>query len=734
MKRLFLHLYLFLVAPLLLAAGTSGNYLYSPGNEATTTKQFGSSTDPFDRGGWLFEGSKGYARPGGVSLPKEEKGVLCYNFPENETPQRIDIVTVKCSVAASGNVNQECTLTVELVGSDCSQTSSFVVPALNSQVILTFRFGASADTTGLRLSNSGTTLFELAEVTWSDQLPEMKVDLAATSTCVVGGTITYSINDVTGGCGTYAYADVTFNGETHSFSGDFPWSGTFTAPALSGEYALTVFVEDDEGNEVRVTREITIVPYATPVALTATSITRESFDLSWELAGGATPSKYTVKVTLDPEHLLKDVVETPTWKEVSPGLWETETAVDLDPQSGKFGIESATLTIEDAVTKLKMRTAAEDTWQTKTGFGGIYMLGALAQGQERVYFQVEAAEPPRTLTFRLAVEQVLLSQTLQADAQRRTISLSGLPTGKKVLCTVTATYQTASGETMSKTSEPYAVQMAALPGFASAKYYDAWGILQLSWPQGETNLSGKISIYALKSVEHQVPKGLYLTRVLYTQKDKTGTTSKAIAITNTSNRAISLNGTYTLKVVNAKGTKRTWDFSEKDESNKKIYPYVIAPGADLIVAYEGHLPVDVREGICTTNSSAMNVTHEWTMSLCNGETVQNSLTPQANALVRLEADSLESLVVTAIDKDTTTLDGLYEAWTEIEAVKLLGTHTFYQGTVASQMSIGAYLMATENTRRIWVECVTMQGENTSEPLTVVLWEAPVASGFQLRIR
>ena len=238
---------LFLSSLTLWGAGSSGDYLVSPENSETTTKQFGGTSDTLDRGGWYFSGNKGYARKDGVALPKSAGGVLCYDLPEGVS-DTVYTLTVKCRTATKGSVGKEQTLSVELIGADGNllQTTTFITTDQSNTIPLTFTFDDFPTITGLRFSNLGTTIFEIASVEWISDFPPLKADFFVQSKVIAGSPFMYSVNGITGGSGSYPVITVSYQNTTHVFtSGDLPASGDFTAVNKQGIVGNVVNTKDE---------------------------------------------------------------------------------------------------------------------------------------------------------------------------------------------------------------------------------------------------------------------------------------------------------------------------------------------------------------------------------------------------------------------------------------------------------------------------------------------------------
>ena len=735
MKTLFL-LFALLAAPvMLLADGTSGDYLRSPENSETATKQFGSSTDTYDRGGWYCTGSRGYARKEGVALRTNAAGALCYDFPEGATPETICHLAIVCRTATKGSVGQTHTLEVAFAGAERTEQCVFETTSATDAVTLSLTFETPVVASGLIFQNPGDKLFEIASVTWQSVLPEMEVDLGYASTVVVGDTFPVSVNAISGGSGTYPYAAVTFNGQTFPIDTlSLPQSVSFTAPNVSGEIPLECVVRDSTGREKRFSCMIDVNAYAVPFELTATAITRERFTLEWKLHSGATPESYTINVSHNPRKLTVEALIQPEWVLEDDGYYYASEPIDCSQWSGDFPITSLTIAAPEGAScgSLALRAEGSAAYSNKPFLGSSYLCGKISDPQVPRYLRLKTAALPRYLRLTMVILRDIASVSVEASGQRRLAELEDLPASTALSVTVTAHY----ADGVRSVSAPLLVETLPLPGFTEVIHYPKWNQLQLQWPESEPDLEGELRFYATRTVENLTPPGLYLTRLLWTKSGGGLTTSKAIALTNLSNRPLHLDGTSVLSAVKRDtGTQRLWDFSVKDETGETTYPYVIAPGEELIIAHASYLPFDLREGVVQSTASALNFTADWDLSLYCGETLQNTLTPQTNACVRLAEDSLEALEVSPIDTTTPSLDQLYAPWTKLEETHLLATHTLTRTTATSSMlNYAAFRTITPTTRKIYVECRTRQGQSFSKAATLLLWEVPLLHGTYFLLR
>ena len=736
MKRFLLLGVLLAGALSLRADGSSGDFLISPENDATTTKQFGSSTDTLDRGGWYFEGSKGYAREKGVSLPKTTKGTLCYDFGE-ATPEAIYQLTVVCRTASKTYVNKELQLDVALAGTELSSSQTFTSTSTDLETTLTFTFDTLPSVTGLRFSNPTEMIYEIASIAWISTLPELTVEIETPNTVSVGSTFICALNAIKGGNGHYTLAQITFNGETLDFINPVvPLSTTFTAPSVSGDYPVKVTVQDSQGNQKTVETTITVSPYAKPTDIETQNVGRDSFDLSWKLATGASPVSYTLSVAVSPKSTTYDIVLAPDWEQDESGFWVSKDVYDLTQYTNGFRITSCSAEVFGECKSFAVLKTDATSWKGCLFLGSYYLVGALKPAEyTALRFRVKASTPPRYINLITTVDQTLLTETFGATAQLRQYTVSGMPSGTVLECSLSADYIAENGSTTKYKSDTFRVEMQDFPGFASIEHFAKWKLLQFTWPENESDISGQVKVYVANAVNGLLDPGLYLTRVLWTKSGAGLTTSKAIALTNTTTKPIQLRGNYVLQAVKRDtGTTRTWDFSETDAEGNVTYPYIIAPGEDLVVAHASYLPSDCRDTVITSKKTALNFTADWDLTLLQGSEVRNTLTPQTNAVVRLAEDSLTALEVTSVTADLPTLDPLYDAWTKVEEIQLLDTFTLQKTDSVSQFNYAPYLLTKATSRRIWASCRTLSGTYASTAENILIWEAPPVKGIIFSLR
>lgn len=722
-----------------LADGSSGDFLKSPENSATSTSQVGTKTDleKYDRGGWYCLGEKGYARQEGVGLRKSTAGWLCYDFPE-DAPVFIATLTLTCSTASGTSAGKEHTLDYVLVipsGEEVTGAYTFKTGVQGGIATTTVIFETPVETAGLRFSNPGTEIFELSEVEWTSALRPLEIDYTTREQVNLEETFDVSVTKVTGGTEVCTFLSVTFNGETVTYENPtFPQTSVFVTPSVSGDCLLAILARDSAGTEKVVHETIQVLAYATPQNLSVTNLTRTGFDLTWSMSSGATPLSYNFTVN-EPRPDV-EVIVVPDWQEGTDGYWTSATAFDLTPWTDGFTIGTVYAKPSVDVAGLEFSFDEGETWTSKLFLGGKYLLASLNASQQRVMIRTKGTRP-NYLTFTLAkIKSTAIKETIAATAQTPHITVTDLRPGSTVAVTLTATFEDINGgeAKVNRSAEPISVTLPTLPGFTAGAALTKWSRLQLTWPSELTGLQGEVRLFAERTIPRDVPAGLYLSRVHWTKSGGGLSASKAIALTNMTARPIHLRGNYTLKAVNTKGTTRKWDFSTDDESSTSAYPYVIPAGGELLFAHRSYTPSDLRDEVVLSDVSALNFTPDWTLSLFEGETLCNTLAPQTNATVRLAQDSLEEIEVTPVTAEMPALDALYNPWNETIEVRLIGVEQLQQSTDSVLLSYAKYLSDLTTTRKIFAQCRTYDGTAYSLPLELLLWEPEARIGTRFLLR
>lgn len=722
-----------------LADGSSGDFLKSPENSATSTSQVGTKTDlgKYDRGGWYCIGERGYARQEGVGLRKSSTGSLCYDFPE-ESPEFIATLTLTCSTASSTASKKEHTLDYALVtpsGEEVTGAYTFKTGIQGGIATTTVIFETPVETAGLRFSNPGTEIFELSEVEWTSALRPLEINYTAREQVNLEEAFDVSVTEVTGGTEVCTFLSVTFNGETVTYDNPtLPQTPVFVTPSVSGDCLLTILARDSAGTEKVVHETIQVLAYATPQHLSITNLTRTGFDLSWSMSSGATPLSYNFTVN-EPRSDV-EVIVVPDWQENSDGYWTSATAFDLTPWTDGFTVTTVYATPSVEVAGLEFSFDEGETWASKLFIGGKYLLSTLNASRQRVMVRTKGTRP-NYLTFELIqIKSTSIKETIAATAQTPHIAVTDLRPGSTVTVTLTATFEDINGgdAKVKRSAEPISVTLPTLPGFTAVSALTKWSRLQLTWPSELTGLQGEVRLFAERTIPRDVPAGLYLSRVHWTKSGGGLSASKAIALTNMTARPIHLRGNYTLKAVNAKGTTRQWDFSTEDENAASAYPYVIPAGGELLFAHADYTPSDLRDEVVLADVSALNFTPDWTLSLFEGESLCNALAPQTNATVRLAQDSLETIEATPVTAAMPLLDALYTPWNETIEVRLIGVETFQQGSSSMMLSYAKYLSDLTTTRKIFAQCRTYDGSAYSQPLELLLWEPEARVGTRFLLR
>lgn len=724
----------------LFADGSSGEFLLSPDFTETGTKKFGGSSDTYNRGDWYATGTV-YARKNGAGLGKESSGTLSYEFPEGKA-EYIHTLTMECATATKASASKEQTLCVTFItetGETLTYDEAFTTGSQTRPVTLVLNFEEAKPIKKMSFTNLGAQIFELCLVEWASSLAELELNYYVTSRCTLQGNIIVAINGVEGGTGTYSYASIKMGDDLLEWNNPtFPISHDMIAPTESGVLPVEICVRDDAGNEKRITRDVIITPYAQPRNLVASNITRNGFDLTWDMSSGTTPLNYEIHIQEELEKTSATIAIEPTWTETETGEW-VSSVISLIPWTNGNRVTSAHLTNSDYSGDLWLSKNNGDTWEKKMKIG-MFLLGSIpANTTQNILFKVNKT-PPKFLNIKLSkIENVTMDVKFDLASQQRIYSVTGLTSGKKYRVRLDAFFNNvtdeSSGEVVNYTSDPIIVQTLSLSGFTNIEVLDKYKRLQLTWPKGYTNLTGEINFFAQRALSSNIPTGLYLSGVLWTKSGGNLSTAKAIVLTNTSTQPITLKGKYVLKSVKRDtGYTTKWDFSTELDDGSKLYPCTIPAGGELVIAHSKYPPSDLREGVVQASKTALNFTGDYDLSLWCGETLQNSLTPQTNAVVRLVENSLTETKVTSLTEDLPIIDSLYSPWMNTVETVLLDSRIVQLSFSTLIISYSSYLTDLERSTKIWATCRTMSGSDSSLPTEVILWSSRVNPGYRFSLR
>ena len=726
------------LAPLLRADGDSGDLLATPqrykdgalvDNEPSATIRLGSVSDPLvgKRDGWTaLGGAYCYARLTGVGLRGDGKSILYRPF---DPPETVSYVSVVCGAeSAKSAIGKPLSLTLSLGGHEETQTFTIENPGETRTVTFTFDPTEASD---IRLSNDGDTVFEVRRVSWYANLPPITVETTISS-ATVGGTIHCSIDSCSGGSGSYVRARWTFNGVTSTAIDQLQSIAKFTAPDREGDYPLTLEIIDTLGNSRTFSFTVTVFADAAPTRPAVTDVTRTGFTLSWDRpAGGLTPEEFTVTVSRSG---MLSATLAPEW---TAGTFWTTLDLSLDEALDGLDAKAISVTVPKGWEgNLSVRVGDGSSMPLERLSNDIFSGFALSPGQTFRLKASNAANPPDSLSFFAATSRTYVKETLPTEGQKLTRTFTGFPPGVELDVTVSARYRKEDGTLTGGDELEFPVTLAPIPRPVATR--DAAGHIFFNWtsldlaPGEDPAIS--LRLFAETPAKTKLDPGLYLTRVLLTQSKA----AKAIALTNTSDSPISLDGkNYTLQLRYDTGKKATWDFYMKDNAGKEIYPLVVPAHGELFILHNKYFPSALPENPVYTSSSILNFSAAGTLVLMHEGTDVNALRPVMDAVVRLPADSLTGAASTPAAQADAKIDALYDPWPQPGPVSAV----FYQGTYTpghSYLDLPALsLTRPEGATRLWVELRTCLDDAESEPQILELWSAPSTTprpGFRLRLR
>lgn len=703
--------------------------------------------------GWTnaFE-KKCKARINGIGIAPRSTGAQSGMKYARETgdAETIAQITVTCMASGTTAANASKTHTLGVRVNNTLMTGSFSFDgAVDSPLSLTFRLDSPTEVTSVVITNesdqSGNkSLFEINSVSWQADFPGIEATFNAPEKAVVLSTISVSLSTVTGGSGVYTDKCFTFNGKTIHVEGSEVV--TFTAPEEDGILTLTLTVTDSSGETAVFTQAIQIVFKVPPINLQASAITRNGFTLSWVQPFSSAVTAYAIRV--QPETLSKLTgPHTPEWQRAD-GFRELESPIDLVRLANGLPINSITL---NTSWEGSLDYAFDSgTWESAEAFNGNHLLTGLTREDTLLRLRTDADTPPADFTLTLNLGTVA-EQKLDAVGSNHTVTFTDLPTGNTFHAIVSAFYPQADDTVHSIASESLRVELPPIPPFASVTNEVRFQALTFTWPKGDEALKGECVILGERRPSSAVAEGLYLSRVCFTEPPDNAeglTRSKAIALTNTSSRAIALDGSVTFTITRPRRKEEiaagktepvvsTWDFSVKNEAKEKAFPYSVPAGGDLVFISENWPVTDLREGAVIVSAAALNnLTEEYTLSLSRNGTVCNTLKPEINAVVRLRENPLTETEVTAITNETLTLDSFYAPWGNLMETVTLRQIPLTAASGSAQIFYSGFLTDIGTLSTVRAHCYLMDGYTRSAETVVELYTAPepaLAPGYLLRL-
>ena len=733
------------LAPLLHADGDSGELLATPErykdgelvpNTASATIRLGSGSDPLvgKRDGWAaLGGAYCYARLTGVGLRGNGKSVLCRPFDEPET---VSYVSVVCGAESKSSIGEPLALTLSL-GTREVETQYFTLTEAGETQTLTFAFNP-IEAPDIRLTNESDTVFEVQRISWLADAPPITVDVAITPStgdgiiqCSVGGTIRCSVTSCTGGSGTYVRARWIFNGATSSAIENLQSIATFTVPDREDTYPLSLEIADDQGNSKTFSYTVNVVADATASHPVVTNITRTGFTLSWNRpTSGLTPEEFAVRVTRSGK---LDVTLTPEWSAAGKG-WRTDAFLLDDALDG---LDAQTVFVVVPKTwagnlKYSVNNAPwKDLERPMEGF----FFGFNLSPKQTISFFTEADDPPASLKLSATLSHTYADKKIPLEGQKLIYPFTDLPAGKTFDVSITSYTRQNDGTLTTKSID---LPITLLPIPRPAATLDGANRIRFNWDDLDFNEDEtptiSLRLFAKAPTETTLTPGLYLTRVLLTQSKA----AKAIALTNTSDAPISLDGkNYTLQLRRDTGKNSTWDFYIKDSEGEKTYPLIVPAHGERFILHNKYFPSALPEDPIYTSSPILNFSNNGTLVLMHEGADVNAIRPVMDAVVRLPADSLTGATSTPAAQADTSIDALYDPWPQAVPTAT----AFYEGSYTRNNVYCETARLLDDrpaaATRVWAELRTCLDGAESEPQIIELWAVPSGTprpGFRLRLR
>lgn len=655
-----------------------------------------------------------------------------YTCPEGET-EAIRQLAITCMASFKGTADADNIYTLGLaINEEIFETETFTFNGkIDTPHTIVFTFDDPIAASSIVITNktdlaNNSSLFEINAVEWQSDYSEIKASFSAPNAITIGTPITVELLSVSGGSGFYTESYFTFNGESI-----YVESGTgivsFDGVGEDGTYPLTLTVTDSAGTQEIFTRTITVTAYVAPTNLTPSDITRNGFVLAWDQPLSTSITSYKAQIKPEPIGCTTPLI-SPTWKAVREAF-HTETPIDLSEYLKAFPLKTLFLQAEEWTGDLSLSTDNGETWVTGSYAAKRWSFPNIAEDAKTFLLKTTETTPPQAIKFVISFD-IVAEKTLPATGDNHILSITDLPPGETYSVTVSAIYDRGENESpLSKKSSVITVSLHPIPTFADVSVSPDYGTITLTWPEDDQDLEGCCQFFGTQFIPGDLPPGLYLTRVYlaYTPAQK------AIAITNTSQNDIHLDGSYTYVITKTStGTTTSWDFGVEDEDETITYPYTVPAGGELIFYSSAYPPAEIQAGAIPVNKNVLkSFTVDYTLSLKKGSTLCNSLTPVENATVRLKTDS-----TTETETDTSApLDTLYTPWIELYKTVPLGEVTFESMNGQLQLYYSRYITNIENLQSAEVHCFLQDGASRSDKIVLPVYKAATATkpGFLLRL-
>ncbi len=686
------------------------------------------------------------ARVSGIGMaPPESSGGqsgMTWSVEEGLTMAELHITCILTSNSAP----KAQLLGVQL-NADAMQEFPITFDDVNSPLTVKLTFQTSIIRT-LTLTNetrSGTSLFEVQSVSYRATPEPISVSPAIPDIVFCGETLHCGLEEICGGSESYIAAVWSFNGEEYILSTEELYDVvTFTAPMTDGIQTLTLMVEDSDGTCEAFTYPIEVRPYSRAINLSASAISKTGFDLSWQLPAGGDPSYFRIQICPHEETGILTQKLTPTWEEVDAEekTWEMQGVLPIVQWCGGRMCTGAYLRTDGWEGSASVRDIDEETWSSTLVMSSRILLPVDGKS---LSLRVTSETPPEAVTVYLTVDPWVVDEVIPTGSGNRFATVTGLSAGQTYDVYVATTYTRDDGSTLTRRSAPLTVSTEAIPSFTGYTVDKDFPTFSLTWDERVESLPAQITFWAETEAEHALPGGLYLSRIYLTGADESTVLprSKAIVLTNTSAAPIALEGAYTLCAQRERTEAErndgktdpvttTWDFSVTVEG-KKTYPHVVpAEGELLIFAQRYTLP---ETSVVTTTASALAyLTPAYTLTLLREDTAINTLTPQLNATVRLDADTLERYQSHPVNDTTVLPENLTTPWITLRETKQCSTQTRYANYGTCSVYYAPYMPPKETLFRFWATAYIFDESGTSTPITIPLYTRSTGGGYLFRLR
>lgn len=658
-----------------------------------------------------------------------------YTCPEGETEtvRQLSVTCMASGTTAAKETNLH-TLGISING-EIFETETFTFNGkIDTPHTIVFTFDEAVFASSIVITNetdqaNNSSLFEINAVEWQSEYSEIKASFSAPSAITINSPITVELHSISGGSGVYTESYFTFNGEDVFVEAGIG-TITFNSPQESGVYPLKLTITDGNKEPSTFTRKIRVTPYVAPVNLTTSDITRNSFLLAWDQPLSTSIVSYKAQVSPCPDSSHSSDL-SPTWKPVGNEL-QIETPIDLSEHIRSFTLKQFYVKAPNWSGDLYLSSDGGENWEKASFYADSWLFSEFPTDATALLLKTTASTPPTTIRFIMSF-QIVAEKIFPATGDNHLLSITDLPPGETYSVIVSANYARSEGDPIPHKSDPIVVQLLPIPTFAAVSVSPTYGTITLTWPEDDQDLKGCCQFFGTQFTPGNLAPGLYLTRVYLTSSPA----GKAIAITNTSQNDIQLDGSYIYSITKTStGTTTSWDFGVEDEDKTITYPYTVPAGGELIFYSSAYPPAEIQAGAIPVNKNVLkNFTADYTLSLKKGSNLSYSLTPVKNAIVRLKADSTTETETHEITSTSSPLDALYTPWVELYKTIPLGETTFESVNGQRQFGYTRYITNIENLQSAEVHCFLQDGASRSEKIILPIYKAATTTkpGFLLRL-